>query len=714
MSKFHPKAEECVDLLCTKTMSDNRHFYRILMAYYFSKMASMVRTNIKTKERGIIPVNTYAINLMPSGEGKGFSTNIVEESLISGFKDRFFEEVFVKKANANINLMAQKRSLRDSVKVGDWKTRLNKEFAELGPLPFSFDSATGPAIKQLRQKLLIASSGSMNIEIDEIGHNLVGNAEALTVLFELYDKGKVKQKLTKNTRDNIRLEEIEGYTPTNLMMFGNPAKLLDGAKTEEEFWEMLLSGYARRLLFGYQPTTAKKQDISASDMYDLLTDRSIDDSESQLRAYFTSLAATVGPHLEVSKEVTIEMIQYKIDCEKLAAKMSDFQETEKAEMAHRYFKALKLAGAYAFIDKELEISSKNLNYAINLVEESGKHFNRILKKEGTYVRLAKFIASTDKEMTEVDLMESLPFYRGTKEQKKTMMSLAVAWGHKNNVVIKRSFLDEIEFFSGESLDETDLNNLIISHSTHMTKDYANVYAPFNKLHRLCLLPGNNFVSFHLHNNYRDDEHVSQKTGCNMVVIDVDSGTQVHEAQKLLADYSYYIYKTKRSTDKENRFRLIMPLSHVVKLNAKDYEQFMTNIFNWLPFDCDTGAKDRCRKWLTCEPPNKKPEGNSFYNEGELLDVTNFIPRTDKAQRQENYVTETQNMTALERWFYREAKEGNRNTILLRYGLALVDNGVKSEHVMNAIHAFNKNLPEPLDPNEIDRTIMKTITKRSIK
>ena len=74
---YHPKSEEVVDFLCTKVMSDNKHFFRILTAYYFSKMASMVRTNIKTKERGIIPVNTYALNLMASGEGKGHSTNII-------------------------------------------------------------------------------------------------------------------------------------------------------------------------------------------------------------------------------------------------------------------------------------------------------------------------------------------------------------------------------------------------------------------------------------------------------------------------------------------------------------------------------------------------------------------------------------------------------------------------------------------------------------
>ena len=66
---FHPLQERCVDLLCTKTRRKERHYFRLLTVYYFSKMASMLRTNIHTKERGTICINTYILNLMPSGFG---------------------------------------------------------------------------------------------------------------------------------------------------------------------------------------------------------------------------------------------------------------------------------------------------------------------------------------------------------------------------------------------------------------------------------------------------------------------------------------------------------------------------------------------------------------------------------------------------------------------------------------------------------------------
>ena len=83
-------------------------------------------------------------------------------------------------------------------------------------------------MKQLRHKLLLANCGSINLQIDEIGSNLIGSVDVLTLFLELYDQGIVKQKLTKNTAENQRGEELDGKTPTNMLLFGTPAKLLDG------------------------------------------------------------------------------------------------------------------------------------------------------------------------------------------------------------------------------------------------------------------------------------------------------------------------------------------------------------------------------------------------------------------------------------------------------------------------------------------------------
>ena len=85
VSYFEP-AEKLVKVLCKKTQSEDPLFFRVLTAYYFTKVASMMRCSIKTPDRGNIPVSLYAINLASSGFGKGHATNIIEEQIINKFQ----------------------------------------------------------------------------------------------------------------------------------------------------------------------------------------------------------------------------------------------------------------------------------------------------------------------------------------------------------------------------------------------------------------------------------------------------------------------------------------------------------------------------------------------------------------------------------------------------------------------------------------------------
>ena len=57
-------------------------------------------------------------------------------------------------------------------------------------------------------------------------------------------------------------------------------------------------------------------------------------------------------------------MEYKIACEMSANNMADHEEIRKAELSHRYFEALKLAGAYAFIDESSEVEMDHLMQVI--------------------------------------------------------------------------------------------------------------------------------------------------------------------------------------------------------------------------------------------------------------------------------------------------------------------------------------------------------------
>lgn len=699
---YNPKAEKLVEILSHKTRMAPL-FHRVLVGYYFAMAASQMRATIATHDRGDIPVSMYALNLSPSGTGKGVSTGFMENQVMHLFRDRFLNETFPLLAEQNLPKLANKRAVRKGLDPDDELVKVQKEFDSLGNLAFSFDSGTPAAVKQMRHKLLMAEAGSVNLQIDEIGANLVGNLEVLTTFLELYDIGMIKQKLTKNTSENVRSEEIVGRTPTNMLLFGAPSKLLNGGKTEEELYAMLETGYARRCFFGYNRASNRPKNLTPEDVYNMMVNSNDNQFVTDFAEHMESLAdiVNVNRRITISKETTLLLIEYRLKCEEIAEALPEHEEIKKAEISHRYFKALKLAGAYAFVENSPELTEDHLYQAIKLAEESGTAFNQLLTRDRNYVKLAKYIANCKRDVTQADLHEDLPFYRGSAAQRQEMLTLAIAYGYKNNIIIKKSFSDGIEFLRGETLQETDLNKMLVAYSTDIAFGYKNELAPFDKLHKLTQASGLHWVNHHLVDGHRQEE--SCAAGFNLIVLDVDGGVPLNTVRTLLKPYKYLIYTTKRHTDEEHRFRVIMPTNFLLELDAKDYKEFMKNLFEWLPFALDTATNQRARKWLS-------HDGHYEYNDGELLDVLPFIPKTSKNEERKERLNSQQSMDNLERWVINNIGDGNRNNMLLRFAMILLDAGLGFEDIRQRVMQLNNKIADKLDESEIMATIMITVGK----
>lgn len=711
MKKYHPFSEKIVDILVRKVNNDNRHFFRILTGYYLSKVASMMRCNIQTNDRDVVPVNTYVLNLMVSGTGKGHSTNILEQEFIAHFKKEFLNTVFPMKAEEHILILAEERA-RTRIASGQSILALQEEasiqldkfqkhFERLGELAFSFDSGTSPAVKQMREKLLLASAGSMNLELDEVGSNMTANVDVLNTFLELYDVGRVKQKLIKNTVENVRSEELPGNTPTNLMMFGTPTKLLDGGKTEDEFKQFLETGYARRLLFGYTIHTHRTKYASAKERYEQMVDTSLTASIKYIQHSFANFAKRpFNPVLQMSKENSIYLIEYQMKCEELADNFKEYMSVHKAEMMHRYYKALKLAGAYAFADNSDMITQDHLDYAISVVEDSGEAFHNMMRKQGPYERLAYYLADCDNEVTQHELIEELPFYKGSESQRKDIMTLAMSFGYKNNIIIRKRVMDSIEFFSGETLTETDINKLTVGISTDIAYHYQTSNPPFKDLYKLTTAPGYHYTAHGFVNGHRTGENAIP--GFDLLILDCDGDVNIPTVKVLLEDYTFMVSTTKRHTPEIHRFRLILPISHRLKLSPAEYSRFMVNVFEWLPFPVDEGAKDIARKWAA-------HPGQYEYNQGDIIDATMFIPETRRSDETKAQISAT-GVGNIERWFRAHTSKGNRASHLYRYGMVMVDAGLTLGEIIEKMENFNNSLETPLPEDQFRNSTIKSISR----
>ena len=539
--------------------------------------------------------------------------------------------------------------------------------------------------------------------MDEIGTNLSASAEVLGPYLELFDKGKIKTKLVKTTSDSKRLEEIRGTTPTNLMMFGTPSKLFDGAATEQMLYSFLDTGYARRCFFGYIKGVVRQTDLTPQEIFARSTSQGNSVFLEKLADQLENLAdiINVNKRLVIQEDTSLLLIEYKIHCEKAAYKLPEHEDMKKAELSHRYFKVLKLAGAYAFIDDSPEVTQEHVYNAIKLAEESGAAFQAMLNRDRPYMKLAKYLAGVKRDVTQAELVEDLPFYKGGTAQKNELMTLAIAFGYKNNIVIKKSFSDGIEFIRGETLQETDLNKMVVSYSADITTDYRNESAPFDQLHKLTQAPGMHWVAHHLNGGYRNEENCIP--GFNMVVVDVDGTVSLSTAKLLLKDYKYLIYTTKRHTEVENRFRIILPINYTLELDARDYKEFMSNIYEWLPFEVDTATGQRARKWMS-------HDGHYEYNDGNVLDALPFIPKTSKNEERKERLNSQQSMDNLERWMLNNIGDGNRNSLLLRYAMIFVDAGFDFEAIRQKVISLNDKIADKLDEVEIMGTILVTVAK----
>ena len=67
--KHFDKSEQLVKILKGTNKAADDNFFRVLSAYYFAKLATIMRTEIVTPDRGILPPNLFCLSLATSGFG---------------------------------------------------------------------------------------------------------------------------------------------------------------------------------------------------------------------------------------------------------------------------------------------------------------------------------------------------------------------------------------------------------------------------------------------------------------------------------------------------------------------------------------------------------------------------------------------------------------------------------------------------------------------
>lgn len=704
--KMNTFQEKIVDVLCDKTGNNDRSFFRVMVVYKMAELACNMRASVNFAGTKNIPVNVYALDLAPSGYSKNASMNILEKEVFRKAKDEFLLHTWETESSTNLDLLAVRLSSLKGIDTEDARIEIGKEWDRLPRHLYNFGSSTAEGFKALRTKLDMAGIGATSQVLDEIGTNLAGNQEVFGVQLETFDMGENKQKLIKTDGGN---RDVGQSVPSCLFAFGTQSKLFDAGNTEKLFFEKLEEGYGRRLIIGYVPTHKRDEVLTVDEVYEKMTNpTTISDLVSYSDYLKTLVVATnANKTLTMDKEVEKKFIEYRLHCDNFAGSLKEHEEIYRAVLMHGYWRAIKIAGVYAWIDGKDEVEMEHFESAVALVEECNKNFKKMLTRKKPYEKLADYIVDAGRELTQVDLTEDLSFYRGSESQKNELLRLSTAYAYNNNMVLKNTIKDGIEFFSGEKLEETDIDKIQVSYSSDVATGYKVGVNKFELLHQLVTRNGLHYCSHGFKDGHRKADNAIK--GFNLLILDVDSGLDIDVCKHLLRDYTFLIATTKSHTPDVHRYRIILPMSHKLYLSKDEYKSFMKNVFSWLPFDSDEQTGEIARKW-------QSHKGDYTYNYGSLIDVMRFIPNTSKEAKFKKRVSTVGDSDVLQKWFllnYNWEEEG-RNNMLIRYGLSLLDDGMSSDNIRYSMLDLNNKIDKPLSEKEIESTCMKTIIRKEIE
>ena len=235
--------------------------------------------------------------------------------------------------------------------------------------------------KKYNKSNKVISSAYVKFYFSEVPEELNVDADAWThciwwkelagLNYALYGFGQLP---TRNNRTNYIQETCLGVPLSYKGKFTVTA--YGKAAQKKEYWakDFFNDPLKVDLKEHHEPSHKKPKENMDEEVYDLMTDKSSSKFIDKLAVTLGNLASEnyFNITLQIDKPTSIKLIAYKLECDKQAEKLKEHEEVRKAEISHRYYKALKLAGAYAFIADSQNITEEILFSAIKLVASQQK------------------------------------------------------------------------------------------------------------------------------------------------------------------------------------------------------------------------------------------------------------------------------------------------------------------------------------------------------
>jgi len=627
----------------------------LLLAHltYISKMLCYNRVKIKSNTREIFP-NLYTMIFLPSGGGKDKTARLVSdmykkvENLQKMQRDEYIDlyraaaESFIEEKYAGQKL----------------SSALKREYVsryEIKNLTEVYGEGTPEALAERRGWIAKAYFGAVHFENFEFVDQAKKGDKSIEAMFSLkkqaYEHGDTPVKITKS---NPYAQPVHGIPMTSFVMSASEG-LVNDEKGYHNFRDYLMRGYGRRSTM-CAPIGAKKIKHVPYSEAEKLELKAIESLE-KIIDYIEDIYLKTKPEPVPGKPITVTGQQpyngvvlesgYELSSAvhdygqmlSLQIQNGNYSEMEASEISSRQWRALRLSACLAVFEhpNRLEITPEDFFIAIDLTEYYAKHFHRIMNMQATteaelFVEFV--IAQQDKqEITRHDISK-LPFApksagrvkqwtdsiieQGAQIATEKGMELVEIKGERNKTTYRIEPFTEPLATSTDKSPTADLSlPVTLSFSQSKTEFPVDGYKPvtckFSSLAKN-LTKGAAYSPAIFTDGYRDTKHLASHG--NLIIIDVDGGMTIAEAQEKLKNYMSLIVTTRSHGVKEgDRFRILIPTEKPLA-PKHNYAEMMKRILSHLSMkdQVDIGATgDQVRFYF----PSPK-DALAWYSESNVL------------------------------------------------------------------------------------------------
>ncbi len=657
--------------------------YALAMA---CSLRRMVLTGLAEDE---VPINYYGITFANSGRGKDLSVSIAMRLIEP------IVELYNKKLVSKIVLI-QDATIPSLENKGGSESGLIQDRVTLDTL--------GLGSTNVRVEELVAVIKSPNFE------------ETLNVLTESWQEGKN----TPRTFRSYVTPKIK-CVPCNCLLYSSPEGFrIEGNRQFESFVDNLSNGLARR---SYVVFDESDVEIEEEPTLESLRqhNRDLKESTKLIKSLSEYLFETINrPNnvIVVSDEAELELKKYDTRNKNRVATNPLYKNAVKAEILSRSYKIRRLAGMYAVIDGSDTVSEENIHDAIEWVEMLNKDLIIALNAETPSEKIYDYLSKVGKYSSQTDICKH---YKMSARAFKESIDEVYTVAYDNGSVLQTKIFDtegRVTKYNIVLGRTTESDRMICSVGNNFD-DFEKVEIGFRQLPALTKGEyGANYSAGIFLNGKRCIENYIKRQ--NLIIYDIDDYTSIEDTKIYLSEYRGFISTTKTHNKEKNgkvreRFRVVLVSKFEFNLDVDEYRDTMINFAMFHNLEVDTNAVEPARLYFG------NPDAEIIKLEGDkLVDLRAYMPDTREVEKIERAIdyTEAQykggeNPNGFDKFFLQQTAVGNRNDNLLKYGVALIDKkGFDLESAKAKVLALNAMLPEPLTEREIERTMFKTMMKKT--